>query len=202
MRKKILTVLAPVLAIMAFAVLPAMAQAQTLQINGSPAGFGDEIQAFSSNLTSESALGNYECEENDLNIFMTGNLTGQVNGGYFQNSGGGPCSLGELEVTSTTNAGTVGWRVQLEAGQQGTLEPIAPGAKISFADQIQSEEISVATCTYERASVPFTYNDDEKDLVLTVNSVEFNGGACGSKKVKGTFTITGTVSFGQVTVDP
>jgi len=190
MRKKILTVLAPVLAIMAFAVLPAMAQASTpnLQINGSSAGLGGELQATSAN----------------LNIFLFSNHHGAVNGGGFEE-----CEIegAGVPVDITTNAG-LGWQVIFNENDEGEVKPLAAaegGAaeNIAFTAQIQNgEEESLKTCTFTRASVPFTYNQGA-DLVITVKAnTVFNGGACGNGTLEGSFSVAPTGEpTGQVVID-
>ncbi len=206
MRKKILTVLAPVLAIMAFAVLPAMAQASTpnLQINGSSAGLGGELQATSANLKTQTALGNLRCGINDLNIFLFSNHHGAVNGGGFEE-----CEIegAGVPVDITTNAG-LGWQVIFNENDEGEVKPLAAaegGAaeNIAFTAQIQNgEEESLKTCTFTRASVPFTYNQGA-DLVITVKAnTVFNGGACGNGTLEGSFSVAPTGEpTGQVVID-
>jgi hypothetical protein len=203
MGKKILTVFAPVLAIMAFGVMPAMAQAaQKLQIGGGLAVFGSTIQASSSNLKFQSNFINVECSNNDLNIFMQNNLAGTVVGGGFTGPGGAPCGTNNaaVKVDISTNA-AAGWAIVFGENDEGAL--VGP-AGIQFTAQLQDNAANdIATCNYIAESVPFSFNQN-KDLELTINS-EFGLQEGSSEGCSETGTLEGQVvvtsAGGQVVMD-
>lgn len=126
MSKRILTVLAPVLAIMAFAVLPAMAQADEIQASGT----NETFSATSGNLTTSIAGGaNIECTTSTL-VFQRQSATqALVVGGSFQGHTGEEqycqTSIPDIYADIQTNAGTVGWQLHLEGGGMATLQGLA-----------------------------------------------------------------------------
>jgi hypothetical protein len=201
MRKKILTVLAPVLAIMAFAVIPAMAQATPLvQLNGESAA-GHTIQATSSNLTTHLESGNLECTNNDLSVFMQSGSFGDVTGGGFTNAEGGPCAVGGSSnvVDIITNANE-GWGVNFNvATDQGAL---VSAHGIQFTAQYQDEEeVSLKTCRYVATAVPFTYNQQVEPTTLTVEQTEFAREEPSDVGCDATASLDGSFTVANVKID-
>ena len=144
MSKKILTVLAPVAALIAFAMVPAMAQATTLQApHGTALPNGSSIVGQSSTLKttttkqpSEEAGATLECSSSvfEGEVTSTGgaDVTGIVSSSHNQG-----CTAGGLLTDVTTNASVAApWTVQIqqpEAEHHGILhiEP-ASGSSIQF----------------------------------------------------------------------
>ena len=203
MTGKILLLLVPVLAIIALAPISATAQGgPVVQINGVAASSGNELQIASSHHFSiQTILGNINCEKTDLNIFLTNNHHGIVNGDSFEE-----CELEgtELPVDIRTNA-SEGWQFLIGEGDTGVIQRLlfvegGTGTEIVFEAQIQSEEkVSLATCAFAAAYVPFIYSQGS-DLELFVNSEAF--GACGKGILEATFKVTPAGEpAGQVTVE-
>jgi len=207
-------VLAPVVAIMAFAVLPAMAQASqpVVQVNGAGAA-GQQIKAQSGTLETQANGVIIACEHSELNFVMTSNEQGIVEGGQF--SGGGnadhpsACATNVgLNADITTNASANNpWIVHFYAEDEGNVQAQGgnPGT-ISFTAQLQTTgQVSVATCTFTAPEVPFTYTQSPEDLQITVApETAFFEEVCGGEpagegELHGDFT-TSSVG-GQVTVD-
>lgn len=160
MSKKILTVLAPVAAIVAFMALPALAQATQVQCGGSECANGATIRGQSSNLVTTTNEGaTISCTGSTFTGTVTNNQGETIQGSITSDTLSG-CSTKGLTAHITTNASAANpWSLHVQqpehqgegAGQHeqvtAHLKP-ASGKKIEFQVQVQFFGFSVAHCTF------------------------------------------------------
>jgi hypothetical protein len=207
MSKKILAGLAPVAAIIAFAMVPAMAQATSLQ---APAGaalpVGSTVQGQSANLVTKTEGGiELHCATSEFHGTYPGagaDITIPINKTGFAN----PCPTNTgFGADITTNAAASPWRLQVQQPEDPNMEQVtmhllpnvAAGSVIQFTAQLQNGGVSVATCNYKAINVQLMGQttsheatlEGAKQFELEANS----SAACGVAGEKA--TLTGTIQF-------
>jgi hypothetical protein len=212
MSKKILTVLAPVAALIAFMVVPAIAQATSLQAPaGIPLGVGGAVKGQSVNLVTDQANGHHlECAHSEFNgtVASTGgeDVTGNITSSAFSH----PCATNVSNVTAdiTTNtSSTAPWKLQLQqpeaSGQvTGHILPNAAGGFVKFTAQLQLfESFDVGTCNFRASSVQLMGSTASHIAsVEGTNQFELEAGSgseCGTAGEKA--TLQGEIQFSSGT---
>ena len=131
---------------------------------------GAKVKDFSSNLITETAAGNLECEESTIGWELTknaakkaeGTATEDIESGNYEGLG---CktSLGAAKITAS------GFPWPIKLSEKGTGE-IKGSKKVAFtADFLTHGDI---TCTLEAAKVKFTFNTSGP-VTLTVTKQKF-----------------------------
>ncbi len=203
--KKILTVLAPVFAIVAFMAIPAMAQATQVQCGGVECKEGEKIKGVATtNLTTttqnptktivctsslfEGTLGAPQGED------ITGTLTKDTLGG---------CSLGGLTTDIATNASTTApWTLQVQQPEAGTGQVTAhlsATGGMTFTAKVQIFGLVAATCVFEASSIQLM-GEEKVDTLAVEGTNQFllvsrSGSAAGECGTVGTTTGDLTGSF-------
>jgi hypothetical protein len=177
MSKKILTALAPVAAIVAFMVVPAMAQATRAQcgtvdcgtsgatslIRGQSSNLKTQIQKSQTNTTDE---GTVECTSSTFQGNLTSNNAETIEGKVTADTLSG-CVFKGLNTDITTNASTApNWTLKVQQPDANGKAVAHLTGAIRFKAQVQVVGFSVATCEFETANVQFS--GKEQDDILNV----------------------------------
>lgn len=133
---------------------------------------GAKVKDFSSNLITETAAGNLECEESTIGWELSkneakkdeGSATEDIEAGTYEGLG---CktSLGAAKITASGFA----WPIKLS--DKGTGE-IKGSKKVVFTSEFVGGEAKGFTCTLEAAKVKFTFNTTGP-VKLTVTKQKF-----------------------------
>jgi hypothetical protein len=183
---------------LAFAALPALASATTMdEAGGGVTPVGTAITAKSANLTFDGAV-NLECKLNTLSGKLTANApspTVTFNKATFLNAAGGTACLTSvpgLTAVVTADPNPPAWTVTLEKEDKFTLK--AESGNVAFTAVIGG----ALTCTFSRASVTGTYNTNSAPTTLTVGAGQvFTGAATNPKECGPEGTLTGSFTIPQ-----
>jgi hypothetical protein len=200
MSRKVLKAFVPLLAFVAMAAVPAMAQAVTLESGGEALEPGALLTGFSSNLVFTGSAGEtLECTQNHLVGEVETNgaqtSTSKINSATFTGTGGGACATNIPGVTAdvTPVASTLPWILHFSPGDKWSLtHPI-------FTATFTANGTSVAHCTFTASEVKGTYTTAPAQLKFTVTSGVFSqiapstncGSATGNLTGETTATTTG-----------
>jgi hypothetical protein len=186
---------------LAFAALPALASATTLDNSaGTPIPVGTTLTAESPNLVFTGATGvNLECKKSTLSGKLTANAPTpkhNVTTATFKNAAGGAACLTNvpgLTVEVATEPSPPNWTVAFDPEDKLTLSS-ASGA-IAFTAKFSNG----LTCTFSRTTVTGTYNTNVSPTTLTVGASQvFTKSAGSSAECGATGTLDGTFTVPNV----
>ncbi|HEY5052290.1 MAG TPA: hypothetical protein VII45_02660 [Solirubrobacterales bacterium] len=199
MSKKILSVLAPVAALIAFMVVPTLAQATTLQANGIEVPKGATVKAQSIHNSVYTPLQfnavnvTLQCQENVIGAEITSSpqtadITGTIKSATFKDQGAAnECSTDGTGTSGAiiTTENVVGGTLQVQQPDATTGETVAhltgkEGNAVKFRAEVQSI-LGNQQCGYETTSVQLIGKAAEKggnDLLTTSAAfTKFEGGS-------------------------
>jgi hypothetical protein len=185
---------------LAFAALPAMASAVTLDnAAGTALVKGATVTGTSSNLVFTSASGvALKCSENNLTGKVTTNPTVTFEKATFTGPSGGPCATNVPGLTATVTAdpNPPDWTLSLGASDAFTL-----GSPIAFTVVFNSTP--QLTCTFSRSSVTGTFTTNVVPATFTVGASQtFTKSAASSAECGATGTLSGSFTTPGVKVTP
>jgi hypothetical protein len=160
MSKKILTVLAPVLAITAFMVIPAMAQATSLQAPaGTTLGAGAVIKGQSTNLKTETATEGkagptLTCTHSEFEGTLEAPVESMPHGKLTKDTLTGCTANGTTADINTNASTTAPWQVQVQQPDPTTGRTLMHiTGTLQFTVQPQVFGFSATTCDYSASGL-------------------------------------------------
>jgi hypothetical protein len=181
-RRKFGAGLAVGLLALAFAALPALAQAANVTLRegsttGPPLAVGAEVEAFSGDLVFTTSIGALECKENEVEGTVTANSAEpadvEVSGGRFEGEGGGACQTSIAlpgSVTAHITPENFPWVIHFFAN--GTTKITGAAFEATLTNALGED---IATCTYSAAEIADTFNFNSA-LVDTISAQTLTGG--------------------------
>ena len=174
MSRKIMTPLLALLAVAAFAVLPAMAAAATVTLHagGVELPAGSPLVGESSNLVFKTAVGNLECSSNVISGELTSNkkttIAGSIETGSFTGlEGGGACHTTTPLGPALITASGLPWPLTFKSNGTSTVKGTSAIVFTAFFPG------AGVTCVYKATKLAATFAFNEAPMIDTVTGQVF-----------------------------